>query len=142
MAQRNKYWPVNQKVASLIPSHGTCLGCGPGPQLSRERGNQSMYLLQINVSLPLFLPPFPSLSKKQNKTKQKKQFWRLLSARSRCWPICLPQRALALHCRCCLLSLPWQSLSLVYARKEEITLSSSCYQAANPITRAPPSKLT
>ena len=24
--------PVNQQVASLIPGHGTCLGCGPGLQ--------------------------------------------------------------------------------------------------------------
>ena len=25
-------WPVNRRVVSLIPSQGTCLGCGPGPQ--------------------------------------------------------------------------------------------------------------
>ena len=25
--------PAKQRVAGLIPSHGTCLGCGPGPQL-------------------------------------------------------------------------------------------------------------
>ena len=24
--------PVNQRVAYAIPSQGTCLGCGPGPQ--------------------------------------------------------------------------------------------------------------
>ena len=45
--------PTNQKVTSLIPSQGTCLGCGPGPQLlacERQR---------IGVSLP----PFPSLEK-------------------------------------------------------------------------------
>ena len=24
--------PANQRFAGLIPSHGTCLGCGPGPQ--------------------------------------------------------------------------------------------------------------
>ena len=24
--------PGNQRAASLIPSQGTCLGCGPGPQ--------------------------------------------------------------------------------------------------------------
>ena len=23
---------ANQRIASLIPSQGTCLGCGPGPQ--------------------------------------------------------------------------------------------------------------
>ena len=25
-------WSANQRVTSLIPSQGTCLGCGPGPQ--------------------------------------------------------------------------------------------------------------
>ena len=25
--------PINQKADSLIPSQGTCLDCGPGPQL-------------------------------------------------------------------------------------------------------------
>ena len=27
-----EHQPVNQRVTSLIPSQGTCLGCGPGPQ--------------------------------------------------------------------------------------------------------------
>ena len=26
-----EHWPVNQRVAGLILSQGTCLGCGPGP---------------------------------------------------------------------------------------------------------------
>ena len=39
-----------QKVTSSIPSQGTCLSCGPGPQLGAcERQ-------LINVSLSLFLP--------------------------------------------------------------------------------------
>ena len=25
-------WPTNQVVTGSIPSQGTCLGCGPGPQ--------------------------------------------------------------------------------------------------------------
>ena len=25
-------WPENQRVALSIPSQGTCLGCGPGPE--------------------------------------------------------------------------------------------------------------
>ena len=25
-------WPVNQRLTGLIPSQGTPLGCGPGPQ--------------------------------------------------------------------------------------------------------------
>ena len=32
VAQWIECWPMNQKVASLIPSQGTCLGCGPDPQ--------------------------------------------------------------------------------------------------------------
>ena len=27
-----EHQPVNQRVASSIPSQGTCLGCRPGPQ--------------------------------------------------------------------------------------------------------------
>ena len=49
--------PMNQRVAGLIPSHGTYLGCGPDPQLGACEGQP-----HIGVSLPL---PFPSpLSKK------------------------------------------------------------------------------
>ena len=33
MAQWIECQPSNWKVASSIPSQGTCLGCGPGPQL-------------------------------------------------------------------------------------------------------------
>ena len=32
VAQWTDGWPVNQRVAGLIPSQGTCLGYGPGPQ--------------------------------------------------------------------------------------------------------------
>ena len=32
VAQWIEYRPVNQKVEGLVPSHGTCLGCRPGPQ--------------------------------------------------------------------------------------------------------------
>ena len=27
-----EHWPANQRVAGLIPSQGTCLGCRPGPK--------------------------------------------------------------------------------------------------------------
>ena len=30
VAQWIECWPVNQRVAGLIPSQGTCLGCRPG----------------------------------------------------------------------------------------------------------------
>ena len=33
VAQWIECWPANQRVAGSIPSQGTCLGCGPGPQL-------------------------------------------------------------------------------------------------------------
>ena len=32
VAQWIECWPVNQRVASSIPSQGICLDCGPGPQ--------------------------------------------------------------------------------------------------------------
>ena len=32
VAQWIECWPENQRVTSLIPSQGTCLGCGPGLQ--------------------------------------------------------------------------------------------------------------
>ena len=40
-------WPADQKIASSIPGRDTRLGYGPG-QL-------------MNDSLPLLLPPFPTL---------------------------------------------------------------------------------
>ena len=45
-----------QRVAGLIPRQGTHLGFGPGPQRGVCEGQP-----HIDVSLPLFLPPFPSL---------------------------------------------------------------------------------
>ena len=56
--------PENWKVSGSIPSQGTCLGCGPGPQLGRARGNQLMF----RTSMFFFLfPSLPlSLKKKEN----------------------------------------------------------------------------
>ena len=50
--------PENKMVAGSIPSQGTCLGCGPGPQWGAHERQP-----HIDVSLPLFLLLFPSLSK-------------------------------------------------------------------------------
>ena len=50
--------PVNQRVAGSIPSQGTCLGYRPNPQLRAHKRQP-----HTDVSLPLFLPPFPSLMK-------------------------------------------------------------------------------
>ena len=45
---------ANRRVTSSIPGWGMCLGCGQRPQWgSCERQPH------IDVSLPLFLPPFP-----------------------------------------------------------------------------------
>ena len=56
VAQWIECQPVNQRVAGSIPSQGTCLGCGPGPQQEvRERQPH------IDVSVPLFLLSIPSL---------------------------------------------------------------------------------
>ena len=60
MAQWTECGPVNQRVACSIPSQGTRLGCGPGPRLVVVNGSLLMYLSHIDVSLLLFLPPFPS----------------------------------------------------------------------------------
>ena len=54
VAQRIERWTVNQRVAGLIPSQSTCLGCGPGPQY-RAYERQP----HIDVSLPLILLLFP-----------------------------------------------------------------------------------
>ena len=50
VAQWIECWPVNQRVTGSIPSLGTCLGCG-----AHERQSH------VDISLLLFLPPFPSL---------------------------------------------------------------------------------
>ena len=53
--------PTKRKVACSIPGQGTCLGCGLSQVGAHTRGKQSMLLSLIDVSLSLFLPPFPSL---------------------------------------------------------------------------------
>ena len=55
VAQWTECRPRNQRVAGSIPSQGTCLGCKPGPQVVCEMQPH------IDVSLPLFLSPCPSL---------------------------------------------------------------------------------
>ena len=50
--------PANQKFAGSIPSQGTCLGCGPGPQWGAHERQP-----HIDVSSPSFSFPSP-LSKK------------------------------------------------------------------------------
>ena len=47
LAQWIKCQPVNQSVSGLIPSQGTCLGCGPGPQWGHTRGNHTLMFLSL-----------------------------------------------------------------------------------------------
>ena len=58
VAQLIEHWPVNQRVAGLIPSQGTCLGC---TGKAAWEGCVCEKQPHIDVSLPLFLPPYPSL---------------------------------------------------------------------------------
>ena len=52
-----EHQPVKQKVADLIPSEGTCLGCGPGPLL----GACERQLINVSLAHRCF-PPSVSLS--------------------------------------------------------------------------------
>ena len=47
---------AKQRVTGSIPSQPTCLGCRPGPQWAGYKRQP-----HTDISLPLFLPPFPSL---------------------------------------------------------------------------------
>ena len=58
VAQWMECWPAKQGVAGSIPSQGTCLGCRPGPWWASCKRQPS-----FEVSLLLFLPPFPSKNK-------------------------------------------------------------------------------
>ena len=67
VAQWIERGPVNPRVTGLIPSRGSCLGCRPGPQqgVCEEQPH-------IDVSLPPFLLPFPSLKINIKKKPYKK----------------------------------------------------------------------
>ena len=51
VAQWVEHGPSKQRVVSLIPSQGTCLGCRPGPQWGMCKRQHP-----IDVSLPLSFP--------------------------------------------------------------------------------------
>ena len=56
VAQWIELRPENQGAAGSIPSLGTCMDCGPGPHCG-----VCEWQPDIDISLPLFLLPFPSL---------------------------------------------------------------------------------
>ena len=95
-AQWTECWPANPKVIGLIPGQGTCLGCGPGPQLGvckRQPIDVSLAHWHFSPSLSASLPqaswasgdgPLPAgsiFSSRLWRPKQQKravsQFWRL-----------------------------------------------------------------
>ena len=45
-------WAENQRVASLIPSQGTCLDCGPGPQWEARKNNHWLIFISLSLSFP------------------------------------------------------------------------------------------
>ena len=55
VAQWIECQPMNQRVASSIPSQSTFLGCGPGQAPSRGcmRGNHTLMFFSFSLSLPL-----------------------------------------------------------------------------------------
>ena len=55
VAQWTEHQPANQRVAGLIPSQGTCLGCGPGHQLGDCERQPHLMSLSLTPSLPLSL---------------------------------------------------------------------------------------
>ena len=77
VAQWVGHQPAYQRVASSIPSQGTCLGCGPGSLLCvRKR-------LSVNVCFthPMFLSLSSSLPSHLSKNKEIKS----LKLRNRSW---------------------------------------------------------
>ena len=56
MVQWIEHWPVNQEAAGLIPSQGTCVGCGAGPPF----GACERQPIDVGISHTLMFP-FPSL---------------------------------------------------------------------------------
>ena len=65
VAQWIEYWPANPKVASSIPSQGTCLGGGQGLHL----GVWERQLIDVSFTHQMFLPPSSSLLSPLSKNK-------------------------------------------------------------------------
>ena len=52
VAQWTECWPVHQRVTSSIPGQGTCLDCGPGPQLGTWDKQPHIDISSLYFSLP------------------------------------------------------------------------------------------
>ena len=68
VGQRIEHGPVNQRVAGLIPTQGTCLGCGPGPRW------EGMWKTTTHWCFSPSLSPTPPLSLKIKINKIKKEW--------------------------------------------------------------------
>ena len=55
MAQWVECQPVSQRVAGSIPSQGTCLGCGPGPQVVGMQEATTHWCFSLSLSPSLLL---------------------------------------------------------------------------------------
>ena len=73
VAQWIECQPVNRKVADLIPSQGTCLGCGPGPQLGAYERQPHIDMSPLSPSRPLSLKINKILTKNQTDVIVKKR---------------------------------------------------------------------
>ena len=79
VAQLVGYIPAKGTVTGLIPSQSPYLGCRFGSYRAHPRGNKSMFVSHIDVSIPLFIPPFPPLKvnkifffkKRRHKSKER-----------------------------------------------------------------------
>ena len=65
MSQFVGHCPAKQKVSGSIPGQGASLGCGLG-SCWHACERQLVSVSHIDVFLPLFLPPFPSLQEYVN----------------------------------------------------------------------------
>ena len=73
-------WPTNQSVTGSIPGQGTCLGCGPGPQLGAHKR-----LLHIDVSFF----SLPTLSKNKVFLNIKKYIFKVFMCLCVFWGVTL-----------------------------------------------------
>ena len=74
VAQWIECQPVDQRVTGSILSQGTCLGCGPGPQM----GTCERQLMGFSPSLTPFLLLFPKINFKKLTGLKHNQFYYIL----------------------------------------------------------------
>ena len=53
VAQWTEHQTANQRVASSIPTQGTCLGCRPGPHWEMHKRQQHTDIFSLSTSFPI-----------------------------------------------------------------------------------------